>query len=197
MAWNMQMSMNDNFNEWQLPINDLQSALLATNSHLFKSRFPYFLETLCLYLEKYRHTSVVPADFRTNTAQYGRVGRSDSVHTVLTCWRKGAHSPVPLQQGAHSPVPLELVVRSPAQPLGFVAVWVMAWTTCPSCNTAPCCWSPWKSNNNNNNHPIITIKMLQLLLLLLLLLLQLPLQEVLLTAMTTCTAPCAETPTAQ
>ena len=34
------------------PINPLRSASLATNSHSFTSRFPYFLETLCLYFEK-------------------------------------------------------------------------------------------------------------------------------------------------
>ena len=55
------------------------SASLATNSQSFTSRFPYFLDTLCPYFEKYRRTSVLPADFRTNTVKYGRVGRSEPV----------------------------------------------------------------------------------------------------------------------
>ena len=41
------------------------------------SRLPYFLETLCPYFEKYRRTSVLPADFHTNAGKYGQVGRSD------------------------------------------------------------------------------------------------------------------------
>ena len=72
MAWNMQMSTNDNS-----PINVLQSASLATNSHLFMLRFPYFLETLCLYFEKYGRTSVLTSDFHTNMVKYRQVGRSD------------------------------------------------------------------------------------------------------------------------
>ena len=58
------------------PGTALWSASLATNSHLFMSRFPYFLETLCLYFEKYGHTSVLPANFRTTTVKYRPVGRS-------------------------------------------------------------------------------------------------------------------------
>ena len=71
MAWNMQMSTNDN------SINAEQLAPLATNSHLFTSRFPYFLENLCLYFEKYGRTSVLLADFRTNIVKYKQVGRSE------------------------------------------------------------------------------------------------------------------------
>ena len=53
-----------------------RSALLATNSHSFTSSFPYFLETLCPYFEKYGRTSKLPADFCTNTVKYGWAGRS-------------------------------------------------------------------------------------------------------------------------
>ena len=42
---------------------------------LFTSRFPYFLETQCPYFEKYRRTSVLPANFRTIRGKYGQVGR--------------------------------------------------------------------------------------------------------------------------
>ena len=63
MASNMQVSTYDNF------IN-------APRLHSFMSRFPNFLETLCLYFEKYVHTSVLLADFCINRVKYGRVGRS-------------------------------------------------------------------------------------------------------------------------
>ena len=43
----------------------------------FTSRFPYSLETLCPYFEKYECISVLLANFRTNTGKYGRVGRSE------------------------------------------------------------------------------------------------------------------------
>ena len=70
MAWNMQMSTNDN------SIHAQRLASLATNSHSFTLRFPYFLETLCPYFEKYRRTTMLPADFRTNSVKYGQLGRS-------------------------------------------------------------------------------------------------------------------------
>ena len=41
---------------------------------LFTSRFPYFLDTLCPYFEKYGHASILPADFRTNMGKYGQAG---------------------------------------------------------------------------------------------------------------------------
>ena len=40
----------------------------------FTSWYPYFLETLCPYYEKYGRTSVLSADFHTNTGKNGRVG---------------------------------------------------------------------------------------------------------------------------
>ena len=45
----------------------------------FMSPFPYFLETLCLYSEKYRRTSILPANFCINMGIYRWVGRSGRV----------------------------------------------------------------------------------------------------------------------
>ena len=67
-ALEMEMSMNDN------SINAQQSASLAMNSHSFTLQFPYFLETLCPYVEKYGCTTILRADFRTNTVKYGQAG---------------------------------------------------------------------------------------------------------------------------
>ena len=39
----------------------------ATNTYSFKSRLAYFLETFCPYLEKHACTSVLLANFYTNT----------------------------------------------------------------------------------------------------------------------------------
>ena len=58
MAANMQMSTNNN----------------STNTQR-TMRFPYFLETLCPYFEKYASTPVLPTDFPTNMIKYGQVGR--------------------------------------------------------------------------------------------------------------------------
>ena len=44
--------------------------ILSTSVTVVLDQRPYF--------EKYARTSVLPADFRTNTVQYGRVGRSAS-----------------------------------------------------------------------------------------------------------------------
>ena len=72
--------------QWTMcAINVLWSASLATNSHLFASRFPYFLETLCPHFEKYEHTSILPADFCTNTVKYGWAGRSVFTHLGHEC----------------------------------------------------------------------------------------------------------------
>ena len=48
----------------------------GNNLASFTSQFLYFLETLCPYFKKYRHTSKLPADFHTNTGKYRQVGRS-------------------------------------------------------------------------------------------------------------------------
>ena len=50
----------------------------------FTLRFPYFLETLCPCFEKYGHTSVLPADFCTNTDKYRQTGRSVTPHQRST-----------------------------------------------------------------------------------------------------------------
>ena len=91
-----------NVNKRLLPINALQSASLATNSHLFTSRFPYFLETLSLYFDKYRHTSVLPADFRTNTVKYGQVGRSATEPDLQSQTHSQIHRIRPTKPGLHS-----------------------------------------------------------------------------------------------
>ena len=62
--------MNDN------SINAERSTLPATNLCSLAWRFPYYLETLCLYFEKFARTSILPADFCTNTDKYGQVGMS-------------------------------------------------------------------------------------------------------------------------
>ena len=54
------------------------SSSSASFTHSFTSRFSYFLETMCPYIEKYGHTPKLPANFRTNTVKYGCVGRSES-----------------------------------------------------------------------------------------------------------------------
>ena len=54
----------------------------------FTSRFPYFLETLRPYFEKYGRTSVLPANFHTNTGKYGWVGRSAREWTGYVKLRK-------------------------------------------------------------------------------------------------------------
>ena len=69
-----------NVNKRSLRVNALRSALLAKNSHLFTLRFLYFLETLCPYFEKYGHTSILLANFCTNTVKYRQVGRSVIIH---------------------------------------------------------------------------------------------------------------------
>ena len=50
-------------------------ASLATNSHCSRRDF-HTSWKLCPYFEKYRHTSVLLANFRLNTGTYRRVGRS-------------------------------------------------------------------------------------------------------------------------
>ena len=68
----------------------------------FTLRFPYFLETLCPYFEKYRCTSVLLANFCTNRGKYGWVGRSAISEKVDECDQNNlpallARQTIPLQ----------------------------------------------------------------------------------------------------
>ena len=71
----MQMSTNDhqrstiNFNGNELAFVRIMISIISGNS---------------LYSENYAHTSVLPADFRSNTVRYRQVGRSVLILSQLT-----------------------------------------------------------------------------------------------------------------
>ena len=61
--------------QWEITPHQCSTISFAGNKLTsFMSSYPYFLETLCPYFEKYGRTSVLSADFHTDTGKNGRVG---------------------------------------------------------------------------------------------------------------------------
>ena len=73
-AWNMQMSMNDNF------MNTQQSTSLAMKLHSFTSQFPYFLETLCILRNPCIHLYCQPIFVQMQSKRDGLAGLHIHTH---------------------------------------------------------------------------------------------------------------------